>query len=133
MTHNNSVGPVPSDFGDTLQQQQQQLLQHEDGSPRRHRLLELILAGFEHLLSSLQEGQTGGIDGRGAGYVVWVPRKEQYEHQKQQQQRRRQQQELWEQDDEEQEEEEDDDDDDGDGGKPLVLYGGGFTGLFNVR
>lgn len=114
MTH--SLGPVPSVSGE-LQQQQLQL-QHEN-SPRRRRLYELILSGFEHLLSQ-QEGHTD-IDCRGAGYVVWVPRKEQYQHQKQQQE----EEEAW-NDDAEQEEE------DSSRCKPLVLYGGGYTGLFNV-
>jgi len=89
----------------------------EPQQPRRRRLYELIIAGFEHLLSQ-QQGHAC-IDGRGAGYVVWVPCREQY-------------QEVWnsgmggEGAEEEEEEEEED------GSRPLVLYGGGYDGLFQV-
>lgn len=111
-----SIGPGLSVSGE-LQQQQ-----HES-SPRRRRLYELILAGFDHVLSQ-QEGHAG-IDGREAGYVVWVPRNERYQNQSHHQQHQQQKQETW--DDDADQEEEDD------GCKPLVLYGGGCSGLFNVR
>lgn len=82
-------------------------------SPRRCRLYELIISGFEHLLS--QRGSTR-IDRRGSGYVVWIPRREQYGKQHQQRVC-----------DGEAEGEEGEDE------NPLVLYGGGYDGLFSVR
>lgn len=85
----------------------------EPKQPRRRRLYELIIAGFEHLLSQ-QQGHAC-IDGRGAGYVVWVPRREQY-------------QKVWSGDMGEEEAEEEEED----GSRPLVLYGGGYDGLFQV-
>eukprot|EP00752_Nemacystus_decipiens_P013317 g11795.t2 len=54
------------------------------------------------------------IDGRGSGYVVWIPRREQYWKQHQQREC-----------DGESEE------DEGEDGSPLVLYGGGYDGLFS--
>ncbi len=84
----------------------------EPQQPRRRRLYELIIAGFEHLLSQ-QQGHAC-IDGRGAGYVVWVPRREQY-------------QEVWGGGMRREEEGEEED-----GSRPLVLYGGGYDGLFQV-
>lgn len=85
----------------------------------RARLYDIIIGGFEYLLkrssrdSQLRSG--AGVDGRGAGYVVWVPRKEQYH----------QQQEDWDQDSERE--------GSGDASGPVVAYGGGYGGLFNVR
>lgn len=103
-----SVGSVLSVSDETQQR--------HDASPRRRRLCELIVGGFEHLLS--QQGRTRN-DGRGAGYVVWIPRREQYK----QQQRQQEQEQLCAGEGEEGEED----------GSPLVLYGGGYDGLFSVR
>ena len=102
-----SIGTALSGSGEIPQQQLQ------DASPRRRRLYELIINGFEHLLS--QQGYTR-IDVRGSGYVVWIPRREQYG--KQHQRRIRDVEAEGEQ---------------GEDGSPLVLYGGGYDGLFSVR
>ncbi|CAM9614537.1 unnamed protein product [Ectocarpus sp. 12 AP-2014] len=98
-----------------LQQQQQQRQQHWR-SMRHRQLYNNIIRGFEHLLQrgsgcSEQQGHTG-IDGRGAGYVVWMPRREQYQEHR----------EVWDGAGEQGVE--------GEGGNPLVLYGGGYDGLF---
>lgn len=101
-----SIGTLAGS-GDHTQQQQ-----WRDASPRKRRLYELIVSGFEHLLS--QQGHIR-IDGQGAGYVVWVPRREQY---------RLQQLHAYDGDAEGEERED---------GSPVVLYGGGYDGLFSVR
>ncbi|CAM9616069.1 unnamed protein product [Ectocarpus sp. 4 AP-2014] len=109
-----SIGTAVS-LPSELQQQQQQQQQH-GRSMRRRQLYNNIIRGFEHLLQrgsgcSEQQGYTD-IDGRGAGYVVWMPRREQYqEHRK-----------VWDGAGEQGLE--------GEGGNPLVLYGGGYDGLF---
>lgn len=102
-----SLGTALSTSGEMQRQQR------HDSSPRRRRLYELIVGGFEHLLS--QQGHTR-IDGRGAGYVVWIPRREQYRHQQRQPQACDGDAEGKERSD----------------GSPLVLYGGGYDGLFAV-
>lgn len=85
----------------------------------RARLYDVIIGGFECLLRrSSRESQQhsgAGVDGRGAGYVVWVPRKGQYQHQ----------QENWDVDSEQEGVD--------DASSPVVAYGGGYGGLFNVR
>ncbi|CAM9626039.1 unnamed protein product [Ectocarpus sp. 6 AP-2014] len=109
-----SIGTAVS-LPSELQQQQQHQQQH-GGSMRHRQLYNNIIRGFEHLLQrgsgcSEQQGHTD-IDGRGAGYVVWMPRREQYQEHR----------EVWDRAREQGEE--------GEGGNPLVLYGGGYDGLF---
>lgn len=87
----------------------------------RTRLYDLIIGGFEYLLqrssgdSQRQKQTNRTIDGRGAGYVVWVPSEEQFQ----------QQWERWDEESEHGGSEE--------GCGPVVAYGGGYGGLFNVR
>lgn len=112
-----SIGTAVS-LPSELQQQQQHQQQH-GGSMQHRQLYNNIIRGFEHLLQrgsgcSEQQGNTD-IDGRGAGYVVWMPRREQYQEHR----------EVWDGAGEQGEE--------GEGGNPLVLYGGGYDGLFKVN
>lgn len=99
----------------------------------------MIISGFDSLLrrsrsishsSGALQGRAA-IDRRGAGYVVWVPRREQL-RQEQQGGVREGKEGVWDEgvDGEEEEEEKEDE---GGGCTPVVLYGGGHGGLFTVR
>ncbi|CAM9288777.1 unnamed protein product, partial [Laminaria digitata] len=100
--------------------------EHYEPSKRRRRLGEVIISGFDSLLrrssTSSSSSSSGAsqcrpaIDGRGAGYVVWVPRREQLQEEGEGQ---GEEEGVW--DGEEEEE---------GGCTPVVLYGGGHGGLF---
>lgn len=97
-----------------------------NGSKRHRRLFEVIVRGFESLArrnhyhhywtdgGAASARQSAAIDGRGAGYVVWVPRREQHLQQNP---------DSW----------NEETDDVAEGGRHVVLYGGGYEGLFAVR
>ena len=108
---------------------------------RRRRLGEAIIGGFDSLLrrsrsisNSSGASQGRAIDRRGAGYVVWVPRREQL-RQEQQEEVGGGREGVWDErvDGEEEEEEEEEEEQESGGCTPVVLYGGGHGGLFTVR
>lgn len=102
--------------------------EHYEPYRRRRRLGEVIISGFNSLLRRSSSGTSQGraaIAWRGAGYVVWVPRGEQLQHQ--QRQEEEDEKGVWDEDIRGEEEGEEG------GCTPVVLYGGGHGGLFTVR